>query len=103
MLDMRSNVIQIIENIKKLEKLTVWLNNNEITKIENLDKLTNLEELCIKDNQITKLENFDNLTNLKMLFISGYKIVEFENLKNLIFFDLSYNCIPKNEGTYELT
>src|SRR5687768_4535712 len=43
-----------LEPMVNLECL--WMRNNLIKKIENLDRLTKLRELELYDNQITKLE-----------------------------------------------
>lgn len=43
----------------------LYLRWNLIKKIENLEKLTTLQELELYDNQITEIENLDTLTNLE--------------------------------------
>lgn len=48
--------------MSKLKML--WLNENEITVIENLDKLKSLEKLNLHNNQIKKIENLNHLSNL---------------------------------------
>jgi Leucine Rich repeats (2 copies) len=45
------------------------LAGNQITKIENVSKLTNLLILDLGFNQITKITNLDNLSNLRLLIL----------------------------------
>jgi len=46
-----------------LERLHLY--SNHISRIENLDHLTNLEVLWLADNEITEVENLSALTNLR--------------------------------------
>jgi hypothetical protein len=46
------------------------LNNNKISKIENLSSLVNLNHLELKSNQIKRIENLDSLINIKHLTLS---------------------------------
>jgi Leucine-rich repeat (LRR) protein len=48
----------------------LWLNDNQIIKIEGLDKLVELRELLLKNNQIIKIENVDKFTKLEELWLS---------------------------------
>ena len=49
-----------------------------LTKIpENLDP--NITELYLSNNQISKIENLDKLTNLRVLYLGFNKISKIEN------------------------
>lgn len=63
------------------------MQNNSISKIENLLFTTNLTHLYLQHNNIFKIENLNNLYYLKCLFIGYNKICvveEMENLENLV-------------------
>ena len=47
----------------------LWLDNNQITEIQRLHTLTNLQVLNLAKNQITKIKNLDNLVNLQEIVI----------------------------------
>jgi len=93
------NLKVIPEEVKHCTKIQYLdLSSNQITKIENLDNLKNLEWLLLNSNQILKIENLDNLKNLTLLYLSTNKITELEHLDNLHklkWLDLSYNKIGK--------
>jgi len=71
--------IQCFKNLKKL-----WLDNNQITKIENLDGLEELRVLGLGNNQIGEIENLKNLSGLEELELNNNKITEIKNLECLI-------------------
>lgn len=57
------------------------MGKNKIKKIENLDKLVNLECLALQANRILKLEKLDKLVNLTELYVSENGIEEIEGLE----------------------
>ena len=71
-----------IKNLKNLEILI--LNNNKISKIENLDEMNNLYRLELRSNRIEEFENLKSLENLKFLTLSCNIIKELktENIGN---------------------
>ena len=70
---------------------------NQITKIENLDKLTSLRQLNLRFNQISKIENLDALANLSELGLSSNQISKIENLDKLTqLSELYLSFIPKS-------
>jgi len=78
------NQITKIENLNKLPNLTeLYLSYNQITKIEALDKMPNLTGLALDSNQITKIENLDRLPKLKTLYLPYNQITQIENLDKL--------------------
>jgi Leucine-rich repeat (LRR) protein len=58
-----------LPNLKRL-----YLVSNKISKIENLERLTQLEMLELGDNKIRRVENLEALTNLRQLFLGKNKI-----------------------------
>lgn len=70
-LELGGNRLRAIENIERLSRLEqLWLGKNKITKLENLDTFSSLRVLSIQSNRITKLENLSPLVNLEELYIS---------------------------------
>ena len=90
--------IEGLNNLVELEYLN--LNDNQISKIQGLEKLANLKYLHLKNNQITKIQGLDKSTKLRWLNIEGNNIDTIQgldnlkNLKNINFFDTN---IPKKE------
>lgn len=80
--------IKSIENIKNLELFRdlkeLYLFNNEISKINGLDKLTSLEKLNLYGYNIEIIENLSPFKNLKTLYLSENQISEIQGIKNLI-------------------
>jgi len=58
--------------------------NFNISEIEGLGELKNLEELYLKGNGIEKIENLEGLTNLKYLNLCENYITEISGLEKLI-------------------
>ena len=93
------SIPETINELTYLMKLD--LQNNKITKIENLDKLVNLTELNLGENKIEKIEGLENLIELKDLNLAINKLSKIEGLKNLIKLtrlSFSSNQITKIEG-----
>ncbi len=98
-----------ISKIEGLEKLTelrsLELYGNDFLEIKGIEKLVNLEYLDLCDNKISKITGLENLTNLKGLLLAGNKIKEIkglENLVNLFYLDLSENSISEIKGLENL-
>uniref|UniRef100_A0A3Q2CL09 Leucine rich repeat containing 72 n=1 Tax=Cyprinodon variegatus TaxID=28743 RepID=A0A3Q2CL09_CYPVA len=74
------NQIREIKNLELQGNLPVlWLNNNCITKIQGLNTMNNLSELNLSDNAIEKIgHNLDPNVNLEILNLSGNKICSFK-------------------------
>ena len=90
-LNLDQNQISKIENLDKNINLNVlYLNNNKITKIENLDNNINLQRLYLYDNQITKIENIHHLEKLK--YFRLFDEEQNENIKESLSISLdNYN------------
>ncbi|CAB1335268.1 unnamed protein product [Coregonus sp. 'balchen'] len=76
------NQISKIENLESLVNLQVlWLNNNFITHIEGLNTLQKLRELNLADNNIEKIgHSLDPNISIENLNLSGNKISSFKEL-----------------------
>lgn len=61
----------------------VYLHNNAIAKIENLNSMVHLTHLYLQRNQIARIENLDNLKNLKKLYLGYNRIHRLENICHL--------------------
>lgn len=55
-----------------------------ITKLENLEELTNLREIYLDNNEIAKIENLENCAKLQKLWLHTNKIATIENIENLV-------------------
>jgi protein TilB len=79
------------ENVEKIELLQNWcpdlkillMQSNLISKIENLNKLKNLEYLNLAINNIEKIENLEGLESLQKLDLTLNFIGELTSVKNL--------------------
>ncbi|MEY4902546.1 MAG: hypothetical protein RLZZ292_361 [Bacteroidota bacterium] len=106
-LNLGNNQITKITNLDNLSNVKyLYLENNQITKIENLGKLANLSELQLANNQITKIENLEKLTNLSELSLGNNqitKIEKLEKLEKLHRLNLGANSISKIENLDKLS
>ena len=94
----------IINNFSQLRNL--WLNSNQIVKIEGLDKLDQLKKLSISNNKIKEIEGLKDLVKLEELYLNNNQIVKIEGLEGLsqlIILDLKNNHIKKIECLEGLT
>ena len=57
--------------------------NNELARVEGLDRCTALEELCLEDNRLIKLENLGALRRLAKLDVGKNKITHLDGLEQL--------------------
>lgn len=86
-------------NLDKVEKLE--LQNNDIRKIENLDRLVNLTYLDLSNNAIETIEGLENLEALEHLDLERNRLTEIKNLNNnkkLKTLGLSTNNIEELSG-----
>ena len=56
---------------------------NNISEINGLDKLSNLQDLYLSSNKITEIKELDNNVNLKELYIGHNNITELKGMQNL--------------------
>lgn len=78
--------IQKMEDVITIdpEATVLDLNHARIGKIENLDRMVNLEQLYLRWNLLKKIENLDALTGLVELELYDNQITEIENLNHLV-------------------
>ncbi len=104
--DIRINDITKIQGLNKLTDLAVLnISGHEITEIKGLDNLTNLKELSLSSNQISEIKGLEHLTNLKKLYLSANQISEIKGLDKLINLEnlwLSKNKITEIKGLENL-
>lgn len=97
----RENIGEIDNLAEYLGDVThLYLQNNLIKQIENLEFINKLKFLCLSHNQIKTIENLHMLNNLKLLDLS-YNLIENINdmkelPKNLVALDLSENPYAEN-------
>ena len=108
LLDVERSSIESIRNIHVNENLrSLNLSDTGVTKISDLDRFPNLEELKIRANyRMEKMEGLSVLRNLKQLLIRGTSIKQIEGLEqltNLEVLDLSDNEILEINGLSQLT
>lgn len=83
-LDLYDNLITRIRNLEDLSNLTCLdLSFNKIKHIKNLEALTGLRELFLVSNKISRIENLDALTGLTSLELGANRIRTIENLDPL--------------------
>jgi Leucine-rich repeat (LRR) protein len=75
-------IFQGLGEASKLEAL--WLNENEISKIDGLDKCLSLKSLYLSHNSIKSIQGLSSLTNLETLWLCDNKIEAIENLDSLV-------------------
>ena len=87
-----NNLTEIPQSFLSLTSMTqLILNNNKITKIDNLSNMILLERLELRGNKIEVIENLDNNKNIKTLTLSSNLI------KNI-----NKDTFPKNDMLIEL-
>ena len=100
------NQIAKIEGLDRLAKLNrLDLDQNQIAKIEGLDKLLQLQQLYLDQNQIAKIEGLDKLLQLQQLYLYQNQIAKIEGLDKLLqlqILNLDQNQIAKIEGLDKL-
>ncbi|XP_076268156.1 uncharacterized protein LOC143201150 isoform X2 [Rhynchophorus ferrugineus] len=62
---------------------TLYMYNNDIAIIENLDDLISLKKLYLQNNKIGRIENLGRLKQLKKLYLSKNNISVLEGLEDL--------------------
>lgn len=86
---------KIIEELNKITHLR--LDRENISEIDNLELLgSSVTNVYLQENQISVIQNLDCLQNLQFLTLAGNQISKLENLKHLshlLFLDLSNNSI----------
>ncbi|HMK25124.1 MAG TPA: leucine-rich repeat domain-containing protein [Chitinophagaceae bacterium] len=102
-----SNQISEIQGLEKLPKLSYLnLSSNQIHEIKGLEKLTKLSNLVLWGNQISEIKGLEKLTTLSDLDLYNNQISEIkglEKLTELSYVDLSENKIGEIQGLEKST
>lgn len=101
-LNLSNRRIKDITDIDGLESLielqSLDLSNNQISEIKGLEKLVNLRTLKLECNQISEIKGLKDLTNLTFLRLRKNQISEIKGIEaliNLTYLDLSFNKIKE--------
>jgi len=98
--------ISEIQNLNKLTNLgSLDLSGNKIQEISGLEHLQNLGHLNLSFNRITEIKNLDTLVGLEGLELEGNQISEIKGLDKLVnikFLTLGENRIRKIQGLKKL-
>ncbi len=95
--------LEVLANVTELEKLD--LEGNAIADITGLETLTNLQCLKLSKNRITQITGLEHLTNLRELDLGNNNITQItglDSLENLQNLTLGSNQISKIEGLAQL-
>ncbi|EEB13797.1 Lumican, putative [Pediculus humanus corporis] len=103
-LHLQSQYIDKISVVPQCQSVKViYLQNNLIVNLENLNNFPNLTHLYLQHNYINKMENINCLTSLKKLYL-GYNeisVVEgLEGMKNLSELHLENQRLPQGETLF---
>ncbi|XP_005299451.1 leucine-rich repeat and coiled-coil domain-containing protein 1 isoform X1 [Chrysemys picta bellii] len=102
---MDKGIGSLLEITLSSELHTINLHCNQISKIEGLGHIQNLQHLDLSSNQINQIEGLSTLTNLRTLNLSCNLITKVEGLEklhNLTKLNLSYNRIHDLTGFLDL-
>eukprot|EP01060_Flectonema_neradi_P022057 TRINITY_DN3025_c0_g1_i1.p1 TRINITY_DN3025_c0_g1~~TRINITY_DN3025_c0_g1_i1.p1 ORF type:complete len:453 (+),score=111.49 TRINITY_DN3025_c0_g1_i1:78-1436(+) len=82
---LQQNALSKIENLELCPELgCVYLHQNCIKKISGLDKLVNLHTLNLSQNYITKIEGLENLPNLETLMLAHNRLSTLQSLEGIL-------------------
>jgi Leucine-rich repeat (LRR) protein len=83
-LDCSYNNLTSLQSIKHLTQLQVlWCYNNKLTSLEGIENLTQLQELYCNNNNLTSLKGIENLTQLQILTFCYNQLTSLNGIKNL--------------------
>jgi Leucine-rich repeat (LRR) protein len=82
-----------IENLSNLQIL--YCDYNQLTSLEGIENLINLQILYCDYNQLTSLEGIENLSNLETLSCRNNRLTNLEGIENLINLKILY-CYNNN-------
>jgi hypothetical protein len=99
---------EVPKGLEMLTQLTeLWLDDNKLTDVRDLENLAKLESLLLSDNKLTELpKGLEKLTQLKDLYINNNKlkvVKDLENLTQLTWLELSSNQLTDLKGLEKLT
>ena len=78
------NQLTSLDGIEKLRNLEIlYCYYNHLTSLRGIENLRNLEVIWCYYNQLTSLEEIENLRNLKELYCSNNQLTSLEGIENL--------------------
>jgi protein phosphatase 1 regulatory subunit 42 len=90
------NILTKIENLNFAENLThLYLQNNRIQKLENLDSCPKLQKIYLGGNQIQVVEGLDKCPHLTEIYIENQRLPEGEKL---VFEPRTLQCLSRVLG-----
>ena len=101
-IDHDSPVIRLAKNQgKPYDQITILhCSNNQLTSLEGIENLVNLQKLNCSHNRLTSLEGIENLVNLRQLYCYNNQLTSLEGIENLVnlqTLDCSYNQLTSLE------
>ena len=99
---------EVPKGLEMLTQLTeLWLDDNKLTDVRDLENLAKLESLLLSDNKLAEVpKGLEKLTQLKDLYINNNKlkvVKDLENLTQLTWLELSSNQLTDLKGLEKLT
>lgn len=92
------------DDLKSCSNVTfLYLQNNILQTIHNLNGFKQLTNLYLQRNKIVKIENLSCLPNLRKLYLGYNEIAVIEGLENLLFLrelHVEYQNLPLGETVY---
>jgi len=86
-----------IENLVNLEKLFCW--NNDLNSLEGIENLVNLKVLSCSNNLLNSLEGIENLVNMEYFNCSANHLTSLDGIENLV--NLKFLYCHNNHFTIE--
>lgn len=95
-----------LEPIRGMTNLQMlWLYDTKVTELEPIRDLTNLQKLSLQKTHVTDLEPIRGLTNLMLIYLDSTQVVELEQLRGLTMLQelsLDYTHVTNLEPIGEL-
>ncbi len=83
-LNLENNQLTSVEGLEKLTQLTsLPLNDNQLTDVKDLEKLTHLRVLNLYNNQLTSVTGLEKLDQLTRLTLNDNQLTDVKDLEKL--------------------
>ena len=104
---LNDNRLTSVKGLEKLTQLTTLnLVDNKLTDVKGLEKLKKLKMLALGDNQLTSVKGLAKLTQLEELYLGSNQLTDvkgLEKLTQLKELSLGYNKLTSIKGLEKLT
>ena len=106
-MNLENNQLTDVKGLEKLTKLT-WLRlyDNKLTSVKGLEKLDQLTELNLHGNKLTSVQGLEKLTELRELYLGNNQLTSvkgLEKLTQLTRLSLADNQLTDVKGLEKLT